>query len=45
MSNKPYKGFEPKWLLSSRPGRAAIVPSSAGAIPLFFKYPKDPSTR
>ena len=40
MSNKPYKGFEPKWLLTPAPAGSYRSIFRWGD-PAFFKYPKE----
>ena len=40
MSNKPYKGFEPKWLLTPAPAGSYRSIFRWGD-PEFFKYPKE----
>lgn len=40
MSNKPYKGFEPKWVLTPAPEESYRSIFRWGA-PEFFKYPKE----
>lgn len=40
MSNKPYKGFEPKWLLTPAPADSYRSIFRWGD-PEFFKYPKE----
>ena len=40
MSNKPYKGFEPKWLLTPAPADSYRSIFRWGD-PNFFKYPKE----
>ena len=40
MSNKPYKGFEPKWLLTPAPADSYRSIFRWGD-PNFFKYPNE----
>ena len=40
MSNKPYKGFEPKWLLTPAP-EGSYRSIFRWGDPEFFKYPKE----
>ena len=40
MSNKPYKGFEPKWLMTPAPAGSYRSIFRWGD-PEFFKYPKE----
>ena len=40
MSNKPYKGFEPKWVLTPAPADSYRSIFRWGD-PNFFKYPKE----
>ena len=40
MSNKPYKGFEPKWVLTPAP-EGSYRSIFRWGDPEFFKYPKE----